>query len=168
MSDTFVADPDMKASPPFFRIGADAVTSWLPAGPITPRMLEFDAIDCETTDAFAGSSWVSPWTIVIWSLCVLFHVLAKNCAQWSWSSPIDATGPVNGPIMPIWIGFEHESTGSAAEAVRVAGLAAAAKTSATDAHALPIPISSALLTIKPPSKVGLTDLLGRSAYPKTF
>jgi hypothetical protein len=76
VSETFVAEPDMKASPPFFKIGAEAVTSWLPAGPITPRMLEFDAIDCATTDAFAGSSWVSPWTIVSCSLCDLFHVSA--------------------------------------------------------------------------------------------
>ena len=133
------------------------MTSWLPAGPITPRMLEFDAIDCATTDAFAGSSWVSPWTIVIWSLCVLFHVLAKNCAQWSWSSPIEATGPVIGAIMPIWIGMdrpfasEHESVGSAADLVFAAGLAAPANTSAVAAHALPIPISSALLNIQPPS-----------------
>ena len=82
----------MNARPAFLRIGAVAVTSWLPAGPMRPTMLEFDAIDWATTEAFAGSSWVSPCTIVSWSLCVLFQLLAKNCAQCSWSVPIDAAG----------------------------------------------------------------------------
>ena len=91
----------MNARPAFLRIGATAVTSWLPAGPMIPTMLEFEAIDCATTDAFAGSSCVSPCTIVSWSLCVLFQLLAKNCAQCSWSLPIDAAGPVNGPSIPI-------------------------------------------------------------------
>ena len=88
-----------------------AVTSSLPAGPITPTMLEFDANDCATVEAIAGLSCVSPWTMLILSLWLLFHWAAKNSAQWSWSSPIEATGPVNGPIIPIWIGFAHETAG---------------------------------------------------------
>jgi hypothetical protein len=64
----FVAEPDAKTSPAFFRMGATAVTSWLPAGPTTPTMLELDANDCATVDAIAGLSWVSPWTIASLSL----------------------------------------------------------------------------------------------------
>ena len=140
----------MKARPAFFRIGAAAVTSWLPAGPITPTMLEFDAIDWARTDAFAGSSCVSPCTIEIWSLCVLFHVVAKNCAQCSWSLPIDAAGPVNGPSMPICTGFEHD-WGVSALAVLLAGLAVAASTPANAAAAPIVPIRALLLSIEPPS-----------------
>ena len=96
------------------RIGAAAETSWLPAGPITPTMLEFDANDCDTVEASDGVSCVSPWTMLIFTACVLFHSVVKNSAQCSWSSPIDATGPVNGPSMPIWIGFVHEAPAGAA------------------------------------------------------
>ncbi len=52
------------------------MTSWLPAGPIRPTMLEFDAKDCDTVEAIAGSSWVSPWTMLILILCDAFHRLA--------------------------------------------------------------------------------------------
>ena len=120
-----MAEPDTKARPAFLRIGAAAVTSWLPAGPITPTMLEFDANDCATVEAIAGLSCVSPWTMLILIGCVLFHWVAKNSAQCSWSSPIDATGPVNGPSMPIWIGFEHETPDGAAAAVFAAEVAVA-------------------------------------------
>ena len=102
------------------------MTSWLPAGPITPTMLEFDANDCDTVEAIAGLSWVSPWTMLILTRVRLVPLTsAKNSAQWSWSSPIDAAGPVNGPSMPIWIGFEHETPAGAAAADFAAGLAVA-------------------------------------------
>src|SRR6516165_7017073 len=136
----FVAEPDTNASPAFLRIGAAAETSWLPAGPITPMMLEFDANDCDTVEASEGVSWVSPWTMLIFSACVLFHSDAKNSAQWSWSSPIDATGPVNGPSMPIWIGFLHETVAGFAACDSAADVAVPASTSATAAHAPPTAI----------------------------
>ena len=147
----FVAEPETKARPAFFRIGAAAETSWLPAGPITPRMLEFDANDCETVEASDGVSWVSPWTMLILTGWVLFHWVVKNSAQWSWSSPIDATGPVNGPSMPIWIGFLHEApAGALAACDFAAGVAVPASTSAAVAHAPPAAIVIAFLTMKPP------------------
>ena len=74
----FVAEPETNARPAFFRIGAAAVTSWLPAGPITPTMLEFDANDCDTVEAIAGSSCVSPWTMLILTACVLFHCVGEE------------------------------------------------------------------------------------------
>ena len=56
------------------RIGATAWTSWLPAGPDDADDRLFDANCCATVDAFAGSSCVSPWTILIFDVCVaLFH-----------------------------------------------------------------------------------------------
>ena len=81
------ADPDTNASPAFLRIGAAAETSWLPAGPITPTMLEFDANDCDTVEASDGVSCVSPWTMLIFTACVLFHSAtqslcsATNCSK---------------------------------------------------------------------------------------
>ena len=142
------------------------MTSWLPAGPITPTMLEFDANDCATVEAIAGFSCVSPWTMLSFTEWLLFHWVAKNSAQCSWSSPIDAAGPVNGPSMPIWIGFEHETEGAAACAVFTAGLAVAAKASASDrarrSHRQSV---VPLLTIKPPVEVGLMNRWKFSAGP---
>src|SRR5262245_38031656 len=113
-------------------------------------MLEFDANDWDTVEASDGVSCVSPWTMLIFTGCVLFHSDAKNSAQWSWSSPIDATGPVNGPSMPIWIGFLHETVGVFAACDLAADVAVPASTSAAVAHAPPTAIVIAFLTMKPP------------------
>ena len=95
------------------RTGETAVTSSLPAGPITPHDARVEANDCATVEAIAGFSCVSPWTMLIFGLRSRSRVFAKYSAQCSWSSPIEATGPVNGPMMPIWIGFEHETVAGA-------------------------------------------------------
>ena len=60
--DTRVAEPDANARPAFFKIGATASTSSLPAGPMMPTIDLFEANCCATVDAFDGSSWVSPCT----------------------------------------------------------------------------------------------------------
>jgi len=96
----FVADPEMNANPAFVRIGVTAVTSCEPAGPMIPTIELFDANCCATVEAFDGSSCVSPCTIFSFGVCVLFHSETKNCAQWSWSPPIEAAGPVIGAIIP--------------------------------------------------------------------
>ncbi len=67
MSETRVAEPDANARPALRRIGAVACTSSLPAGPMTPMIDLFDANDCATVDAFAGSSCVSPCTSLIFT-----------------------------------------------------------------------------------------------------
>ena len=77
VSDTRVAEPDAKARPAFLRIGTTAWTSSLPAGPMTPAIDPFEANDCATVDAFAGSSCVSPWTIFsLMCFLFLFHWVA--------------------------------------------------------------------------------------------
>ncbi len=38
-----VAEPEMNASPPLLSGAVETCTSWLPAGPTTPRMARFDA-----------------------------------------------------------------------------------------------------------------------------
>jgi hypothetical protein len=83
VSDTRVAEPDANTRPALRRIGATAITSSEPAGPMTPMILPFEANCCATVDAFAGSSCVSPWTSLIFSLLFLFQLLKKNCAQCS-------------------------------------------------------------------------------------
>ena len=67
VSETRVAEPEANARPAFLRIGAAACTSSLPAGPMTPTIEPFEANDCATVDAFAGSSCVSPWTSLIFT-----------------------------------------------------------------------------------------------------
>src|SRR5579871_697179 len=116
-------------------------------------MLELDANDCATVEEIDGSSWSSPWTMLSLSAWLAFHWVTKNSAQCSWSSPIEATGPVNGPIMPIWIGFEHDTVGAAFATAADAVLATPATATAAATVAPAIAISSPLLSIKPPSNI---------------
>src|SRR5215469_7953267 len=101
VSVAFVADPEMKATPALPNSGPTASTSWLPAGPTTPTIELFDVNCCVTVVAWAGLSWVSPWTIVILVLLAALSMDAASSAKCSCSWPSTATGPVSGPSMPI-------------------------------------------------------------------
>ena len=58
-----VADPETNPSPPRLSGAVETCTSWLPAGPTTPRICEFDASRSATWIAWAVSgSCVSPTT----------------------------------------------------------------------------------------------------------
>ncbi len=57
-----VAEPVMNAMPARPNSGPTAWTSWLPAGPTTATIFEFEVNCWVTVVAWAGSSWVSPWT----------------------------------------------------------------------------------------------------------
>src|SRR5579862_7541254 len=98
----------MNPSPAFLKTGVTARTSWLPAGPTTPRIFEFDANCWLTVDASAGFSCVSPWKTWIFGELVLFHRAAMYCAQWSWSAPIEAAAPVIGAMTPMVTPLLHE------------------------------------------------------------
>ena len=63
-----VADPEMNAMPALAISGPTASTSWLPAGPTTATIFEFEVNCWVTVVACAGLSWVSPWTIEIFVL----------------------------------------------------------------------------------------------------
>src|SRR5439155_660117 len=78
-----------------------ASTSWLPAGPTTATMLEFEMNCWVTVVACAGCSCVSPGTIVSLVLLAALSASRASCAKCSCSVPRTATGPVIGPSNPI-------------------------------------------------------------------
>ena len=96
-----VADPVMNGSPARAISGPTASTSWLPAGPTTATIFEFEVSCWVTVVAWAGFSWVSPCTIEIFVLLAALSWLTASCAKCSCSCPSVATGPVSGPSMPI-------------------------------------------------------------------
>src|SRR5439155_13032774 len=96
-----VADPEMNAIPARAMGPPTASTSWLPAGPTTATMLEFEMNCWVTVVACAGCSCVSPWTIVILVLLAALSASRASCAKCSCSVPRTATGPVIGPSNPI-------------------------------------------------------------------
>src|SRR5690349_24459414 len=95
-----VADPVMNGMPARAISGPTAATSWLPAGPTTARTFEFEVSCWVTVVAWAGLSWVSPWTIEIFVLLARLSRRTASCAKCSCSWPRNATGPVSGPSMP--------------------------------------------------------------------
>src|SRR5580704_393933 len=96
-----VADPVMNARPARPISGPTAWTSWLPAGPTTPTIFEFEVNCCVTVVACAGFSWVSPWTRVMLVPLALLSSAMASLAKASCSSPSTATWPVIGASMPI-------------------------------------------------------------------
>src|SRR5215510_7299329 len=90
----------MNAMPALDISGATARTSWLPAGPTTATIFEFEVNCWVTVVACFGSSWVSPWTIEIFVLLTRLSLATASCAKCSCSCPRTATGPVSGPSMP--------------------------------------------------------------------
>src|SRR5215469_14383836 len=101
VSVTFVAEPEMNARPALAISGPTASTSWLPAGPTTATIFEFDVSCWVTVVACAGLSWVSPWTSVILVLLAALSIDSASSAKCNCSWPSTATGPVSGPSMPI-------------------------------------------------------------------
>src|SRR5690242_14158325 len=91
----------MNASPARAISGPTASTSWLPAGPTTATIFEFEVNCWVTVVAWAGLSWVSPWTIVIFVWLARLSRRTASCAKCSCSCPSTATGPVSGPSMPV-------------------------------------------------------------------
>src|SRR5215475_5326982 len=91
----------MNGSPALAISEPTAWTSWLPAGPTTATILEFEVNCWVWVVAWAGSSWVSPWTSVIFVLRAALSSLTASCAKCSCSCPSGATDPVSGPSMPI-------------------------------------------------------------------
>src|SRR5271167_2336511 len=77
-----------------------ASTSWLPAGPTTATMLEFEMNSWVTVVACAGFSCVSPWTRVIFVLLAALSIDTASSAKCNCSVPSGATGPVIGPSNP--------------------------------------------------------------------
>src|ERR1022692_4867500 len=98
---------------------------------MTPMIEELEANDCATVEAFDGSSCVSPcWSVILTLFFLLaFHRARLNCAQCSWSLPIEPAGPVIGASMPSCTPFEHDAV-AVEETWCVAGRAAAAATTA--------------------------------------
>src|SRR5215210_8236729 len=96
-----VAEGEMNASFSRVKIGPTASTSWLPAGPSTPRMSSFETTRCAPVDACAGSSCVSTSSslksVPLSSLNFSTAYLVKS----SCSCPIEAASPVYGPIAAI-------------------------------------------------------------------
>src|ERR1700730_17883096 len=78
-----------------------ASTSWLPAGPTTATMLEFEMNCWVTVVACAGCSCVSPWTSVIFVFLAALSVASASCAKCNCSAPSGATAPGMGPSSPI-------------------------------------------------------------------
>ena len=68
----------MKPSPARPNSGPTASTSWLPAGPTTPTIFEFEMNCWVTVVAWAGISCVSPWTSVMF---VPLAALSLNTAS---------------------------------------------------------------------------------------
>ena len=97
----FVAEPEMNAMPARPNSGPTAWTSWLPAGPTTATIFEFEVNCWVTVVACAGISWVSPWTSVMFVPLALLSAATASCANASCSSPSTATWPVIGASMPI-------------------------------------------------------------------
>ena len=95
-----VADPVMNGIPALAISGPTASTSWLPAGPTTATIFEFEVSCWVTVVAWAGLSWVSPWTIEILVLLARSSLATASCAKCNCSCPRTATGPVSGPSMP--------------------------------------------------------------------
>src|SRR5438045_7819445 len=91
----------MNAIPALAIRGPTACTSWLPAGPTTATIFEFEVNCWVTVVACAGFSWVSPWVIEIFVLLARLSLATASCAKCSCSWPRNATGPVSGPSMPI-------------------------------------------------------------------
>ena len=97
----FVAEPEMNAMPARPNSGPTASTSWLPAGPTTATIFEFEVNCCVTVVACAGISCVSPWTSVMLVPLALLSAATASWANASCSSPSTATWPVIGASMPI-------------------------------------------------------------------
>src|SRR4051812_25883804 len=98
----FVADEVMYGRPFRLKSGPTAMTSCEPAGPTVTSSDLFAANFVPTVSASFGLSWVSPCRIV---KCVPFAALKLSTAYFahvpcSW--PRNATGPVSGPMNPIW------------------------------------------------------------------
>src|SRR5215472_2814704 len=91
----------MNASPARAISGPTALTSWLPAGPTTATIAEFEVICWVTVVAIEGVSCVSPWTSEIFVLLAELSMASASSAKCSCSWPSVATGPVSGPSMPI-------------------------------------------------------------------
>src|SRR5580765_5030716 len=138
----------MKPTPAFLKIGVTASTSWLPAGPTVARIFEFDANCCATVDAFDGSSCVSPWKMWTFNLFALFQRVAMNWAQWSWSAPIEAAGPVMGAMTPIVTPLLHEIAVAAVVDAGDVVRAAAPTTTANAATVEAIATSAIFLNVK--------------------
>ncbi len=96
----FVAEPEMKAMPARPNSGPTAWTSWLPAGPTTPTIFEFEVNCCVTVVAIDGVSCVSPCTSVMFVPLALLSSATASLAKASCSPPSDAAGPVIGPWKP--------------------------------------------------------------------
>ena len=125
---TAVADPVMNGSPARAISGPTASTSWLPAGPATATIFEFEVNSWVTVVAWAGFSWVSPCTIEIFVLLAALSWLTASSAKCSCSCPRLATGPVSGPSMPI------EATQDLVLAAAAAACAAAAAAASAGRH----------------------------------
>ena len=73
----FVAEPETKPRPAPLRAPVVALTSFEPAGPTTPRTLEFEPSAWAPLTAsavpFAEPSWVSSLTNLIFVLCDLLY-----------------------------------------------------------------------------------------------
>jgi hypothetical protein len=98
-----VAEPEMYTSPAW-RNGADETcTSWLPAGPMTPSMREFDDRRSATWIACAVSgSCVSPDTIRNLARgCVRLYRETKKRTHLICCCPSEAASPVSGAATPI-------------------------------------------------------------------
>ena len=77
-------------------------TSWLPAGPTTPRIRELDARRSATWIACAVSgNCVSPTTARNFVRCDLLYRLTQNRAHLPCCEPIEAAAPVIGAATPI-------------------------------------------------------------------
>ena len=102
VSETRVAEPEMNARARLLEDRRDRLHLVGAGRTDDADDRRVDANCCATVDAFDGSSCVSPWTIFsLGRMRRRFHCETKNCAQCSWSLPIDAAGPVMGAIMPI-------------------------------------------------------------------
>ena len=78
VSVAFVAEPVMNARPARPMSGPTASTSWLPAGPTMATIFEFEIACCVAVVAWAGWSWVSSGTSVMF---VWFAALSCDSAS---------------------------------------------------------------------------------------
>src|SRR5215211_5651042 len=115
MRTTFVADEEIAGKPFRAKSFPTAITSWLPAGPTVARS-DLSAVNfVPTVSASFGLSWVSPCLTL---KCVPFAALKLSMAYLAHvpcSRPRNATGPVSGPMNPIWPDV-HTATRDAATA----------------------------------------------------
>src|SRR4051812_3556391 len=144
VSDVFVADDEMYGMPA--NVFAIACTSWLPAGPTTPRTFAFELTWTARVEACFASSCVSDSTNLNFVLLSWLNFASAYFANFSCSCPIDAAGPVNGPIIAI-DALEHDTAAAACAAG--ASLRADAATTTASAHNAPATATTTtLLTIR--------------------